>query len=88
MTIDEMRDLWDLAGVIHEARIKLAWGRLTSREPWPDGTDKYLRAYPHSPIAYVDLALASAKAVTDNFKIDLSLAAGPAMSEVGMSTIQ
>jgi hypothetical protein len=86
MTEQEHIDLWDFARTIHEARIALAWGPsfVGRREPWPE----WHRAYLHNPIAYVDLALACAKAVIDNFKIDLSLAAGPALVGVGMSTIQ
>jgi hypothetical protein len=75
MTVNEMEDLWDLAGVIHRARVTLAWGQAgATREPWP----KFSTAYSHNPIAYVDMALASAKAVVNNFKIDVALAAGPA----------
>lgn len=83
MKINDIEDLWDLARIIHEARRDLAYGKCYRKEPWP----KYDKNYTHSPIAYVDLALASAKAVLDNFKIDLSLSAGPAMSEVGTLTI-
>lgn len=61
MTLDEMRRLWPLARVLHEARRNLAWGAQTGerRESWPEWTS----AYTHSPIAYVDLALAQAEAV-------------------------
>jgi len=77
MKISEMEDLWDLARIIHEARRDLAYGKGSLKEPWPKSSNTYT----HSPIAYVDLSLASAKAVLDNFKIDLSLAAGPALDD-------
>lgn len=47
----------------------MAWGKsfVGVREPWPDFSDpKVLRAYPHNPIAYVDLALAQASAVLND----------------------
>lgn len=53
----------ELGRVIYEARIKEAWGpSWTNRPQWPDGAESW-RAYPHNPIADVDLALASARAV-------------------------
>lgn len=58
MTLAEMQRLWPLARVLHEARRDLAWGRGTPREPWPE----WSTAYPHSPVAFVDLALAQAGA--------------------------
>jgi hypothetical protein len=57
---------YELGRVLHEARIAKAWGpaMVGLREPWLDFTDpKVLRAYPHNPIAYVDLALAQASVV-------------------------
>ena len=69
MTLQEIEDLWDLAGVLHRARIELAWGKGSRREPWP----KFHRSYTHNPIAYVDLALAQAAAVVEHFKIDLAV---------------
>lgn len=74
MTLKEMEDLWDLAGVIHRARVELAWGKSTRMQPRPE----YDKNYTHNPVAYVELALASAEAVVNNFKIDVCLAAGPA----------
>jgi hypothetical protein len=70
MTLKEIEELWELARVIHEARRDLAWGPVVGpkKEKWP----RFHRSYTHNPIAYVDLALASAKAVTDTFKIDLA----------------
>jgi hypothetical protein len=75
MTLQEIEDLWDLARIIHEARRDLAWGPNLGpkRELWPS----LPKNYTHNPISYVDLALASAKAVTEHFRIDVSLAAGP-----------
>jgi hypothetical protein len=69
MSEQEHADLWELGRTIHEARIALAWGKASvgRREPWPE----WHRAYLHSPIAYVDLALASARAVADRFRIDI-----------------
>jgi len=70
MTEQEHRDLWQLGRTIHEARIAHAWGPkyVNVREPWPDWHSSYL----HSPIAYVDLALASAKAVCDLYEVRLA----------------
>jgi hypothetical protein len=66
MTLKDMEDLWELGRTIHEARLKLAWGAAAAtREPWPEFTS----AYSHNPIAYVDLALASAAAVRDRFNV-------------------
>lgn len=56
-----MKQLWPVAKVLHEARRDLAWGRHTTREPWPE----FSTAYSHSPIAYVDLALAQAEAISN-----------------------
>lgn len=67
MTIREMCDLWDLARVIHEAREKVVWGADSTKHPWLDFTQANAKA----PPPYITLALASAKAVVDNFKIDL-----------------
>jgi hypothetical protein len=68
VTIDQIRDLWDLAGVIHRARRDLTWGpNRTDKEPWP----KWHRSYTHNPIAYADLALAAAESITNHFKIDI-----------------
>jgi hypothetical protein len=63
MTIEDMRVLWPLARALHEARRDMAWGN-TRREPWPE----FSTAYPHSPIAYVDLALAQAAAARRYFE--------------------
>jgi hypothetical protein len=60
MTLERMKALWPVAKAIHEARRDLAWGKNSLREPWPE----WSTAYSHNPIAYVDLALASADAVT------------------------
>lgn len=63
--------LLKLAKTIHEAKIALCWGkdRVGVREPWPDFDDpSVVRAYPHNPIAYVDIALAQARAVMGNFQ--------------------
>ena len=65
MNLERMKRLWPVARVIHEARRDLAWGKNSAREPWPADDDRTLRAYPHDPIAYVDLALASAAALED-----------------------
>ena len=77
MTLQEIEDLWDLARVIHEARQDLAWGRGLKRQVWP----KFDKNYTHNPIAYIDLSLASAKAVVEHFRIDLDLSAGPKAHE-------
>jgi hypothetical protein len=57
-----------MAQVIHEARIRIAWGPryVGLREPWP----VWSTAYSHNPIAYVDLALAAADAVCKEFQLD------------------
>lgn len=57
-----------VAKAIHEARIGLCWGKncVGVREPWPDFSDPVVkRAYPHSPIAYVDVSIAEAKAAIE-----------------------
>ncbi|MDE2104138.1 MAG: hypothetical protein KGL39_43275 [Patescibacteria group bacterium] len=60
MTIERMRQLWPIAKILHEARRDMAWGLCgPRRERWPE----FSSAYTHSPIAYVDLALAQAEAV-------------------------
>jgi hypothetical protein len=60
MTLDQMRRLWPVAKLLHEARRDLAWGPAAAhRERWPEWTT----AYPHNPIAFVDLALAQAAAI-------------------------
>lgn len=61
MKVEQMQALWPIAKTLHEARIALAWGaRLVGvREPWP----AWSSAYPHNPIAFVDLALAQAEAI-------------------------
>lgn len=64
MTVNEIQRLWDLARRLHEARRDLAWGSQTTKEPWPE----FSTAYSHNPIAYVDLALAQAKAADDYLK--------------------
>lgn len=71
MTLDEMRRLWPLAKLLHEARRDLAWGSSAGarREPWPE----WHRAYPHSPISYVDLALAQAEAVERAYEMHATL---------------
>jgi hypothetical protein len=62
MTLDEMQRLWPVAKLLHEARRDLAWGAAGRlREPFP----AFTAAYTHNPIAYVDLALAQAKALAD-----------------------
>ena len=54
--------LRELGQVIYEARIKEAWGpNWINRPQWPADAEAW-RAYPHNPIADVDLALASARA--------------------------
>lgn len=62
MTLEEMQRLWPLAKALHEARRDLAWGKKLGavREPWPE----WSTAYSHNPIAYVDLALAQAEAIS------------------------
>jgi hypothetical protein len=67
MIIQEMQRLWPLARVLHEARRDLAWGAAAGvrREPWPEWSS----AYPHNPIAYVDLALAQAVAAEKHLAI-------------------
>lgn len=57
-------DRWALAEIMHEARIKLAWGSAWEgrKLPWPK-TGKERRAYTHNPNADIDLHLASADAV-------------------------
>jgi hypothetical protein len=67
VTTAEMQRLWPLAKLLHETRRNLAWGR-SDREPWPEWT----AAYSHSPIAYVDLALAQAEAVDKRYVIAAS----------------
>lgn len=61
MTLTDMERLWELGCLLHETRRNLAWGFKTDREPWPE----FSTAYSHAPIAYVDLALAQAKAVDE-----------------------
>lgn len=61
MTIEETHNLWSLAKLLHEARQRLAWGRI--HDPFPDWTFSYT----HHPIAFVDLALAEAKVATEYF---------------------
>lgn len=53
-----------VAKAIYEARLKRAWGsHWVHKNVWPDFADpKVMRAYPHNPIADVDLAFASAEA--------------------------
>ena len=54
-----------VAKAAHEAKIRLCWGPqfVGKREPWPDFDDPAVkRAYPHSPIAYVDISLEQARA--------------------------
>lgn len=58
MTIEQMRKLWPVAKLLHEARRSMAPIAL-AREAWPEWTP----AYPHNPIAYVDIALAQAAMV-------------------------
>lgn len=62
MTLERMQQLWPMAKALHEARRDLAWGGAAGerREPWPE----FSAAYSHHPIAYVDLALAQADAIT------------------------
>ena len=58
-------DRYELARILHEARVRLAWGAalVATREPFPDFGDPVVRrGYSHNPIAYVDLALAQADA--------------------------
>lgn len=55
--------LRELGEVIYVSRIKEAWGESYINRPKYPLTDEEWRAYPHNPIADVDLALASAKAV-------------------------
>jgi hypothetical protein len=70
-------DRWVMAEAMHEARIKLAWGQAWEgrRLPWPRSAKDY-RAYPHNPVADIDLHLAAADAVI------AMLAASPAHDEV------
>jgi len=63
MTLTQMQELWELARAIHEGRQKLAWGRI--HDPWP----AWSTAYPHNPVPFVDLALASAEAVVARFRV-------------------
>lgn len=58
MTLDQMRKLWPVAKMLHEARRNMAPIAL-ARDAWPEWT----AAYPHNPIAFVDLALAQAAAI-------------------------
>jgi len=78
MTCEEIKNLWDLARILHESHRDFTRGNVildqTLRQPWPITPEYYNHSY---SIAYVDLALAQAEAVVNNFKIDLSLAAGP-----------
>lgn len=65
MSTEQLERL-NLARSLHEARVALAWGKhnVGKREPWPKFEDPVvLRAYPHNPIAYVDLALAQVDAI-------------------------
>lgn len=74
-------DRYNLGKILHEARIAKAWGEpfVGVREPWPNFTDpKVLRAYPHNPSAYVDLALA---------QVDAALARAPTAGPVGAGTV-
>ncbi len=61
MTLEKMQKLWPIAKTLHEARRDLAWGPTVgkTKEKWPEWSS----AYPHNPIAYVDLALAQAEAI-------------------------
>jgi hypothetical protein len=61
MKLDDMQRLWLIAKLLHETRRDLAWGPKAGpvREVWPE----YTSAYPHNPIAFVDLALAQAEAL-------------------------
>lgn len=53
--------LQGLARAIYVGRLREAWGQgWERRDVWPKD-DKAWRAYPHNPIAEVDLALASAR---------------------------
>ncbi|HXE51203.1 MAG TPA: hypothetical protein VN663_22690 [Ramlibacter sp.] len=58
MTLDQMRKLWPIAKLLHEARQQIAPTALGG-QAWPEWTP----AYPHNPIAFVDIALAQAAAV-------------------------
>lgn len=68
MTEDEISNLWYLAKIIHEAKRDICWGKNSNKWPWPSSS----RNYTHNPIAYVDLALACAESVKNNFDIDLN----------------
>lgn len=59
MNLDAEREL---GRVIFLARIKEAWGpHWPARDVWPKDAEAW-RAYPHNPIAEVDLILAQARA--------------------------
>ena len=58
------RETWELASLLYHARKREAWGHGNYTNTFPDIDDaKAMRAYPHNPVAEVDLALAQAKAV-------------------------
>ena len=60
--IVSLTPLLDLSRVLYEARLKEAWGpHWAHRDVWPKDAEAW-RAYPHNPIAEVDLILAQAKA--------------------------
>jgi hypothetical protein len=57
-------EIWKLAHLLYHARKREAWGHGNYTNTFPDLDDaKAMRAYPHNPVAEVDLALAQAKAV-------------------------
>ncbi len=57
------QEIWDLAFVVHEARMKLCYGSLAaSKQPFPM-TAIERRSYGHNPNTWTDQALAIAKAV-------------------------
>lgn len=65
----EERLLWKVARAIYEGRKRDAWGA-GFKNAFPDLDDpKAMRAYPHNPVAEVELALASAREVLKLFSV-------------------
>ena len=66
------RALWDLAGVIHNAKMELCYGKKWSpeyRSKWPEYRDSghFMHADNRQP--FVDIALEQAKAVQKNLSV-------------------
>ena len=62
-----MSEEWALAEFLTKVRLVTAWGteygeRKFQKLGWPQ-TEKHRRAYPHNPVAEIDIALAQANAV-------------------------